>query len=407
MARSMGPAPVVTLTAGLLATVQLGALSPLSDPIRADLGLSAGLLGVAISTVTLWAAVAATPVGAWSRRRRPTGLVAAGLLVMAGADIGIAAFAHSAAGLLGLRTLSGSGYLLVVVVGPRLLSEQIRSADRAMFFALWGACTPAGLAVGAGMGGLLGQLAGWRGWFLVLSAVTVLFALMTAAAHRSTPIPPLPPDLGRIRIGGRPLLVAVSFCLIALIGVAVAALLPSFLSGSQHQSTSTAGWLTSAVALSSVPGSVLGGVLLRRGVAEPRIGCAVLLCPVFALITFTLRLPLAERVVSAGLLCFAGGLGVAAAYGSLPRLVPAAELALANGMLVQLGSLGTLLAPPIFSAATDLRRWFLIAPMMTAPAVLGLVLLTLATRRSAASAALDPAAGAADRPPLRRSTTCN
>lgn len=402
-------APGVTLTGGLLAAVQLGAIGPLANTIRDELGLSATALGAAISIVTLLAAAAATPVGLWSVRQRPVRLITGGLLVMAAADLGIAAFAHSAAGLLSLRALSGGGYLLVVVVGPGLLAEQVAPAQRPMFFALWGACTPAGLAVGSALGGALAPLTGWRGWFLVLSAATALVALTTVGARRSTPGTHRPPAPVPIRIAVRPLLAAVGFGLMALIGVAVASLLPDYLSGSQHRSTSSAGWLTSIVAISSVPGSVLGGLLLRRRIAEYRISCAVLLCPVFALITFTLPVHLTERVIAAGLLSCAGGLGVAAAYGSLPRLVPARELPLANGMLVQLGSLGTLLAPPIFSAVTDLRRWFLMAPMLAGPAVLGPVLLMLATstRRSPVpSRALDPA-GADDPTTHRRSTTCS
>ncbi|MDQ2837924.1 MAG: MFS transporter [Actinomycetota bacterium] len=393
--------PIATLSGGVLAAGQLGAVGPVSDLLDHDLRLSAGFRGAAISIITLLAAAAAAPVGLWSRRHRPAGLVVGGLLLMAAAGLSTELFARSALAFLLLRALAGAGYLLVVVVGPALLVQQVATSHRPMFFALWGSCTPAGLALAAGFGGLLGQSLGWRGWFLVLSAVTALAAVAILATQRPAGPPAIDqPAAATVRAAlfGRPLLIAASFCLVALISVAVASLLPSYLSDAEQLSTSRAGLLTSIVAIASVPGSVLAGLLLRRGIAPQAIGPAVLLCPAFGFLAFTLPVPVTVRVAAAALLTFAGGLGVAASYGSLPRLVAEPDLALANGLLVQLGSLGTLVAPPIFSAATGLHRWSLVAPMLAVPAVLSVLLLIAATRR--------PSETITD-PPISRSTACS
>lgn len=380
--------PGVTLAAGVITASQLGEVSPVSTAINRDLDLSPAAGGVAISLITLVAAAAATPVALGTRRWPASRLVLLGLVSMAVPGALTATVARSETVFLLLRGVAGFGYVLVVVAGPSLLLGQVGPARRSWALALWGSCTPAGLALAAAAGGGGGAFLGWRGWFAVVAAVMAVTAvavalLSTLSANVEATKPGAASAVGPLRswsVLGRPLCLAAAFCLIASISVAVASLLPSYLHSARGLSETGAGSVTSLVAIASVPGSVVTGALLRRHVRPPVLGIAILGCPVAAALGFT-GTPLTIAVLADIGLVFLAGIGVAATYGALPTIAAApGVLPLANGLLVQLGSLGTLIAPPIFAAATGLARWSLMPILLLLPAVGGAALLATAAR---------------------------
>ncbi|SED08569.1 Major Facilitator Superfamily protein [Amycolatopsis tolypomycina] len=479
--------PATTIAAGVAAAAALGKVAPVSDAVRGAFGLSATWLGLVISTITFVAALFALPAGEWLRPRAVGGWVAAGLAVLAVAGGLMVAVAPATGVLVGLRVAEGAGYLLVMVGAPVVLASQVSPRRLAPALAVWGACVPAGLALSAVAGGVLGSAWGWRGWFLLLAVVCAVLAVVAgAAAGTSRTSPPSPPGLpgrgvtdgavspdppgrgvadgppkapgGRVAAapslsplgrgvadgapsapGGRvaaapslsppgrgvadgslppsspgrrvtaglpspprdrgsagspppsppgrrvtagPLLLGAGFALTALISVAVLSLFPLYLSSRFSLPPGTAGALTSAVAVASVPGSLLAGALLRRGATPRAVGAAALSCPVFAGLVFGGALPPGGAVALAVLLLFAAGIGVGAAYGALPSVVVRADaLPAANGVLVQLGSAGTLLAPPLFAAVTGLAQWERAAFLVLPAAVAGFALLARATAR--------------------------
>lgn len=152
--------PAAAIAAGVAAAVQLGQVAPVSGAISRDLHLSPAAVGMAISLVTLVAAIAAAPT-AWFVRRSSASasrLVAAGLVVLAAVNVLTAVVAHSATIFLLLRAAGGAGYLLVVVLGPVLLVEQVGRQHSSWALALWGSCIPADIALAAVAGGACGAL---------------------------------------------------------------------------------------------------------------------------------------------------------------------------------------------------------------------------------------------------------
>ena len=70
-----------------------------------------------------------------------------------------------------------------------------------------------------------------------------------------------------------------------------------------------------------------------------------------------------------------------AAYASLPMVIRAMDdLSVANGILVQLGSAGALVGPPVFAAITGLRHWHLIAYLVMPAAIISAAAMAAATR---------------------------
>jgi MFS family permease len=85
-------------------------------------------------------------------------------------------------------------------------------------------------------------------------------------------------------------------------------------------------------------------------------------------------------VGGAAALVFAVGIAASAAYASLPEVTRSQhDLPLANGIMIQLGSVGALIGPPVFAAVTGLRHWQLIAYLAIPAVIVGAAAMASAT----------------------------
>jgi MFS family permease len=369
--------PASTIAAGVLAAAALGKVGPVSAQVGQAFGLSPFALGATISLIAV-----AAPAGQWLRDRDPRPWLAAGLAVMAVAGGAMILAPPSRAALIGLRAVEGAGYLLIVVGGPSVLVQQVSAARARAALALWGVCTPAGLAVSAAAGGLAASRAAWQDWFAALAAACAVLAgvmLVLARGQRgAAPAAPAPADRRRLPLAA-PLLLACGFGALSLIAVAILSLLPTYLI-QRGLPSATAGAATAAAAAASIPGNACAAALLRRGVRPGVLTCSTLACPALAAVTFARAVPLPAAGGSAAVLIFAVGIAASAAYASLPEVTRSRhDLPLANGILIQLGSVGALIGPPVFAAVTGLRHWELIAYLAVPAAIVGVAAMAAAT----------------------------
>jgi MFS family permease len=375
--------PASTIAAGVLAAACLGKVAPVSAFVGKAFSLSPFALGATISLITLVAAAVAAPAGMWLRSRDPRPWLAIGLVVMAIAGGTMTLIPPSQVALLCLRAVEGIGYLLIVVGGPGALVRQMSGARTSVALALWGVCTPAGLAVAAVAGGLAASRTGWREWFAVLAMMCAgLTGVMAMLARgQNTGAPAAPRLLARRRAElAAPLLLACGFGALSLMTVAIVSLLPAYLSTQTGLPAAAAGAATAAVAAASIPGYACAAVLLRHGVRPGLLTCSMLACPALAAVTFAGAVPLPASIGAAAALIFAVGIAASAAYASLPTVTQLIDdLPFANGILVQLGSAGALAGPPIFAAITGLRHWHLIAYLVTPAAIVSAATMAAAT----------------------------
>ncbi|MFE7632811.1 MFS transporter [Kitasatospora sp. NPDC057518] len=358
------PAIVTTWLSGVLAAFGLGALSPLGSEIRGDLHLSLGQFAWATSSITAVSAVLGVPAGWWISRLDARKALAGGL-VLTTLSVAATAFAGSWSPLLAARTAQGFGYLLVFVGGPIMLTRLAEGRAQATALALWGTCVPTGLALATALGGAVSGAIGWRGWMgatalLPLVLAVAVGATRPAAARAPTADPAAegtgapPPRTGWIP----PVLFALSFACVCLAGVAIVVLLPTFLTEERGASTATAGVVAAVVSLGSVLGSALSGLLLRRGVGLLAMTPVLALLPVSALLVFALRLPVVAVMVLACVGLVVDGVMISAMFAAVPRIAGSPRRAdVTNGLVAQLGSLGTLVGPPAFSLAVDGAGW--------------------------------------------------
>ena len=374
--------PASTIAAGVLAAAALGKVGPVSAQVGRAFGLSPFALGATISLITLVSAVLAAPAGQWLRDRDPRPWLAAGLAVMAVAGGAMILAPPSRAALICLRAVEGVGYLLIVVGGPGALVRQVSAARARAALALWGTCTPAGLAVSAAAGGLAASRAGWQDWFAALAAACAVLAGVVLALARGrrqgAPAAPPPADRRRPPLAGA-LLLACGFGALSLMAVAILSLLPTYLI-QRGLSAAAAGGATAAAAAASIPGNACAAALLRRGARPGLLACSMLACPALAAVTFARAVPLPAAVGAAAALIFAVGIAASAAYASLPEVTRSRyDLPLANGIMIQLGSVGGLIGPPVFAAVTGLHHWQLIAYLAIPAVIVGAAAMASAT----------------------------
>lgn len=362
----------------------LGKALPFLDQLMNQFDLSLAGAGWLTSGVTAVAAVAAAPFGRWAGVHEPRRLLIISLIVLGVAGLGSALAVHTSM-VLAFRLVEGVGFLGIVVVGPSLLGLLVESQTRRRSaLAWWGACIPIGLSLAAAAGGLSRWL-DWRGWF-----ATVGLLCLGVAAVVFLALPTLRPATRTVTTvkaaGGNRLrtwLLAVGFMLVSAMGVAVLAVLPAFLEEERGLSLGHVGLVTSVIAAASAAGSALASALFHLGARPYSLLPAALVIPVAAFGVFRTAWPVPGTVCAGIALLLVNGLAVSALFATLPTVADTAGLAAANGLLTQLGSVGTLLGPPAMGAAVDRFGWG--SPvLLLAAAVAGGVVCGVAAARPAA-----------------------
>ena len=226
-------------------------------------------------------------------------------------------------------------------------------------------------------------MTGRREWFAALAIMCAgLAGVMPMLARGNTRAAPAATPATAQGRGNlvAPLLLACGFGALSLMTVAIVSLLPSYLSTQMGMSVTAAGATTAVVAAASIPGNACAAILLRRGVRPGLLACSMLACPALAAVAFAAAIPLTARVGAAAALIFAVGIAASGAYASLPRVTRLIDdLPVANGVMIQLGSLGALTGPPILAAITGLRHWQLTGYFVTPAAVVSAVAMAGAT----------------------------
>ena len=378
----------VVYLAGIVAAVQVGVIAPVVPLLQHDLNLSLPFVGAILSCVTFVSVLLGTVAGNWTNRFGLVRAILLGLALMAIAAA-VSAVIESGNALLAIRALSGLGYLMTVVACPPLIAQLAADRDRAFALALWGGFLPLGIAIAEGASALLLVDIGWRGLFWVNTAATAVATLVSlimlrglapgAAASAS--------DLSvwmvyRMRA---PLLLMICFGVFALVFIIFAGVEPAYLAEARGMSIDAAGRTIALTTLLAIPGSLIAGALVRKGVAPINLAWVGLAAPaLLSILIFTPAISNPVAIAASALAMITGALIPASVYSMIPRIEPDPKrFAPINGLLMQIGSTGTLIGPPIFTAWTDALGWVLAPVLLILISVAALVCL-FAIRRQAA-----------------------
>ena len=247
--------------------------------MRQELGLSLVQAGWVQSALNTVAVTLATVIGLQVGRFGALRLALGGLLL--GAAASLATLAQTGATwLLACRVLEGAGFVAVAVAGPALISAAAAERDRRFALGVWSGYLPAGVGLAMAGAPWLLPAAGWRGLW-----VATALGLLAAAALHLEPAPPLPTARGpppeRLRKPPwrrsaaaaaaalrqpLPWLLGLCFGAWTVQHFALIVWLPTFLIEQRGLATGPVVALSCVMVLANVPGNLLGGTLLQRGV---------------------------------------------------------------------------------------------------------------------------------------------
>jgi MFS transporter, CP family, cyanate transporter len=342
--RSDWLAVVLLYACGLAAAMQLGAVPPIMPALITELGFSVAQAGWAASLVNLLGVPFSLAAGTLGMRFGLRRTLVAGLVIMATGSV-LSAGAVGPWLFLAARTVTGLGYLAVVVVAPTLMVLACAPRQRALATGLWGTFVSVGIALGATVSGRADD---WRMAFLLLAVPAI--ALAIGAAMRVSALTPSQPVVSHHAPAprGRGLAFAMGFGCYSASVLSVLSLLPLFLDRTAGWTATQTGSATGMVALAAVPGSLLAGWLIARGVGFGIVAIVPLVlsglsgAAIFAWGGGTQAVALAcVGQVFAGLM--SGG-----AFSMVPKVAGSPDrLARINGLLAQFGNLGSLIGPPI------------------------------------------------------------
>ncbi len=269
------PAPIIIL-AGVCAALHASKLPPAIAALQEALGISLVQAGFLLSLVQVAGMTCGIAVGLAADRLGARRSIALGLVVLALASLAGGTM-RSIGGLMALRAAEGFGFLLVVLPTPGLLRSVVAPQRIARTIGWWGAYMPLGTTLALLLGPGCIESLGWRGWWWLLGAVTLVMAAVFArAVPAAAPAPTAAPASAwrsRLRqtLSARgPWLVAGAFAAYSGQWLAVIGFLPVI--AAQAGATAAAiGALTALAAAANIAGNVMAGRLLQRGVTPARL----------------------------------------------------------------------------------------------------------------------------------------
>ncbi len=388
-ARTHWPAVLAAAVAGVAVGMNVGKV-PLALPtLRAELGLSLVQAGWVSAMLTTLAVVAALGFGLAAGRIGALRMVLGGLALSALASL-LALWVRADGGfplLLATRFAEGAGFLAVAVAGPALISAAALPADRRFALGVWATYMPAGAGLAMGLSPLLLPTLGWRGLWAV-TALVLLLAMAAAWRQRAwyAPAGASGHAAGSGAEAGKtldvlrqplPWLLALAFGLWAVQHFALIVWLPTFL---KEQRGYSAGWvalLSCVMLLACVPGNLLGGALVQRGLPRGQlVAGAHVLTGLSGLGFFSDALPDGLRYALCVWMSFIGGVIPAAVMSSSAALARnPRQINALQGLIMQGSQLGQFIGTPLIAALVAASgHWGAAAWVTGGAAAIGVVL---------------------------------
>ncbi|WP_246857318.1 CynX/NimT family MFS transporter [Pseudarthrobacter sp. NIBRBAC000502770] len=380
---------LAVLAAGIAAAMHIWKLPAALAGIQADLGTSliqAGLLLGIIQLASVVGGLATAVGGEMAGLRR---LLILGLVLLSGASA-VGAAAPSTEWLMATRTLEGVGFLLAVVVAPALIRKVAPPQRLNIALASWATFQGTATLIGLSAGAMFLQAAGWRQWWLIMAALTLLPVPLLLrrvpkdAAPAEAGLRPALRRVGRTVATRRPWIIGVVFACYTAQWMAVLGFLPSIYRSAGLDGP-WPGLLSALVGGVNAIGALSAGPLIQRGISERSIIFWTFLSMSAASVaTFAVNWDrfgngIFIQVVLIAAFSAVGGLIPAAVTSYSVRIAPAdGSVTAVLGLTQQIFNVGNFAGPMLFALlATTTRGWGTTWWLTCALSCLGMGLLAL------------------------------
>lgn len=390
--RTHWPAVLAAVAGGVAVGMNVGKVPMALAALRAEFGLSLVQAGTVSSTLSTLAVLFATGVGLLTGRVGALRMALGGLLVSVLASLA-GLLVQGYAPLIASRVLEGAGFLAMAVAGPGLVSAAAAPADRRFAIGVWATFMPAGAGLAMLLSPPLLAAVGWRGLWALVAAVLALAALavwqqrrhFAAVAQGSTHGSAHSVTGSALDLLRQPLawLLALAFGCWAIQHFSLIVWLPTFLKEQRGMAAGPVAALTALMLLVNVPGNLIGGALVQRGLPRGRLIAAAHAA------TGLCAMGLLHDGFSDGLryglclaLSFTGGLIPAAVMSSSTVLArQPAQIGVLQGLIMQGSQLGQFIGTPAIAAVVAATgQWGSARWVTGSVAVIGLALALLAWR---------------------------
>ncbi len=362
------PAVLAVLAAGLAIAFNVGKVPVALPAMRDAFGLTLVQAGWVSSMLTAVSFSMAALTGMAVGRLGALRMTLAGLALCALASTATLAV-HGVAGLLAARFVEGLGFMLVAVSCPALVSAASDPAQRRFAIGLWASYMPFGAGLVMAFAPWLLPRAGWQGlWILTTLALLGAMALLWTQRRHFGPMTPLRAAGGETFFAPvraaltqpLPWLLALAFGMWATQHFALIVWMPTWLAEQRGLTAGPIALLTGTMLLACVPGNVLGGWLVQRGVPRGALiavaqGAVGLLAWGYA----SDRLPDAARYAMAVAVSFVGGVIPAAVMASSTVLAKSPQqIGTLQGLFMQGAQIGQFVGTPLIAAVVAASgRW--------------------------------------------------
>lgn len=368
----------VIFAGGLAAGAHIGKVPPALPVIRADLGLTLLQSGFVATMLYAIGALVGVFGGTLADRYGQKRFALIGLATMSGGGL-LGALAQGFVPLLASRFLEGVGFILFTVGAAPLLVAATEPQDRPAAFSLWSAYMPAGGTLALLAAPLALASFGWRSLWFALAVCTALCAVLLA---RKVPAPAFGGGVRSLRLLTqsltRPGILALCVAFVCYVGQwsSLMIWLPTFVMDERGVDATTASLLTALFVAVNVPGNLLGGVLMQRGMPRwAMVAGGSIAMGAMAVGVFASALPDAWRLASVLVFSFLGGVIPSAVFSGAPVHARSPQhIGTTNGMIMQASHLSQSVMPILIAwAASRMGGWGASLGGMLALAAIGLL----------------------------------
>jgi MFS family permease len=390
------PSILLAYVMGVLAVMSLVLMVPLRGDFLARGGLDAGQYGWLIGLIGIPAAAFATFSGSLIDRYGPRIMMVGGTFLFAVANIGYSAIANPSLFFL-FRLIEGLALSAVLAAGPTLIMRTTEGKRQVSAMTFWSTVTPVAISLGMLLSGSYAGTEHWRSPFLIFAVALVVAGCaglvlprLTAQEHASASASASVSVsvsasvsvsvFGQIRAlfaGYRQTSVvklAIVLLLVSSTSLGLNVILPTYIAQTHSVSVAAASGLIAGANLAMIVGAFVVGLLLTTGVA-PRTMFAAMAVGAISLAVAILwpTTSMATLAVAFAGWSFVLGAAQAMIFAVLPRLVDPAAPGMATGVVNQIATLTSFVAPIAFLRALD-AGWQVIAIMIALLWVAGLIL---------------------------------